>query len=168
MIYGKTIWLQQFKDGHGIFSKGISYRFNCCVLRNESTWQRFIGLKRIGWGCWNGTAHHSGESNRYHRTWLLNRLIHPVRPMLFHLSNDGGGVVVAKLVLLPAPRYIGVKIETVFKSYNASHLRISNLLMAKNMHKFGDEQRTRKTGGLLPYWQYLSGYWVFEYMKLHL
>ena len=140
--YGKTIgW--QFTDGRD-FSREFLSDSTAFVINETAA--KFMGLKNpVGEIMkWDGVPY---NIIGIIKDMVIESPYATVRPTLFHLSNGGGNVVIARIN--PASGAAGAisKIETIFKKYNPSQPFEYEFVDDTYAKKFGNEQRIGKLAG---------------------
>jgi len=137
--YGKTIgW--QFKEGRD-FSHEYSTDSNAFVI-NEAA-EKFLGFKKTVGATltWEGKPYTIiGIS----KDMVVESPYEPARASLFHISKDGGNVIIMKINPEMASREAISKIETVVKKYNPDAPFEYKFVDEDYARKFGDEERIGK------------------------
>jgi len=142
--YGKTVgW--QFKQGRD-FSRDFSTDSLGFVI-NESA-AKFIGLKNKETGeivgsvlKWNGR---SFRIIGVIKDMVMQSPYQPVRPSVFHISEDPEGIMIMKLNPASSPRDALAKVEAVFRKYNPSAPFEYKFVDDEYAEKFGNEERVGK------------------------
>lgn len=140
--YGKTVgW--EITEGRNFKKELATDSFG--VVLNEAAVQ-FMTLKNpVGEILdWNG--------ERLHVIGVVKNMImrspyDPVRPTMYYLSGNTGGLVIMKLNQSAPPRESLAKIETVFKKFNPDQPFESSFVDEVYAMKFGNEQRIGKLAG---------------------
>ncbi len=141
--YGKTVgW--QFKDGRN-FSREFLTDSTAFVLNETAA--KFIGLKKpVGEILkWDGVPF---RIIGIIKDMVVESPYDQVRPTLFHLSKDPGGVIIAKINPAAGTATALQKIETVFKKYNPAQPFDYKFVDEIYARKFGNEQRIGKLAGV--------------------
>ncbi|QHT69218.1 FtsX-like permease family protein [Rhodocytophaga rosea] len=141
--FGKTVgW--QFKEGRD-FSRDFATDSAAFVINEAMV--KFIGLKNpVGTQIkWNNKPF---TIIGVIKDMVVQSPYQPVRASLFHLSNDGGNVILAKLNPAKTARESLAKIEQVFKKYNPASPFEYKFVDEQYAKKFGDEERIGKLAGV--------------------
>jgi len=137
--YGKTVgW--QFKEGRD-FSRDHATDTAAFVINETAA--KFLGFKEsVGEVLtWNDRPF---TIIGVIKDMIVESPYEPVRPSLFHLSNDPGNVILVKLnPAMGAKEALG-KIERIFKTYNPESPFEYDFVDKEYARKFGDEERVGK------------------------
>jgi len=137
--YGKTVgW--QFKEGRD-FSRDYATDSLAFVINEAAA--KFLGFK-------NAVGEELKWNDRSYtiigviKDMIIESPYEPVRPSLFHISNDNDNVVIIKLNPDKGSRESIAKIEEVFKKYNPASPFEYKFVDEVYARKFGDEERVGK------------------------
>jgi ABC-type antimicrobial peptide transport system permease subunit len=141
--FGKTVgW--QFKEGRD-FSRDFATDSSAFVINEAMV--KFIGLKNpVGTQLkWNDEPY---TIIGVIKDMVVQSPYQPVRAALFHISNDGGNVILLKLNPAKTARESLAKIEQIFKKYNPEAPFEYKFVDEQYAQKFGDEERIGKLAGV--------------------
>ncbi|MGC4035819.1 MAG: ABC transporter permease [Chitinophagaceae bacterium] len=137
--YGKTVGFQ-FKEGRD-FSRDFGTDSTAFILNEAAV--KFMGLKNpVGEIVkWDGVPF---TVIGVIKDMVIESPYAPIRPTLYHLSNDIGNVITMRLTPKASAAVSLRKIESVFKKYNAAQPFEYQFIDDQYARKFENEQRIGK------------------------
>lgn len=137
--YGKTVgW--EFKEGRD-FSREFASDTAAFVINEMAA--KFLGFKEpVGEVLtWNDRPY---TIIGVIKDMIIESPYYPVRPSLYHLAGDAGGVVLAKLSPSMTMQEAIKKMERIFKTYNPEAPFEYDFVDQEYARKFGNEERVGK------------------------